>query len=155
MCGPMLSDFFAEQPLTFEQVKALTRGMLTVARVDGIHDNEMRMVREFYESCARAGDPRLEEIASGRLDIDQAKDLFASPELSKLFVKTMILLAFADGSYASAEDQLIRDWAGRLGLSEEEVDHLHDATREFLLGGLTHVQNLDALRQVSRKLQPS
>lgn len=145
-------DFFSEQNLSFDQVKALTRAMLTVARVDGVHDHEMRMIREFYDACSRQGDPRLEEIGSGKFEIDSAKKLFGSPELSKMFIKTLMLLAFADGSYAKAEDDLIRDWASTLSISGEEVDHLLTATKEFLLGGLAHVQNVDALKTIAKKL---
>lgn len=147
------SDFFAEQNLSFEQVKAMTRAMLTLARVDGVHDHEMRMVREFYEGCSRQGDPRLEEVATGKFEVETAKTLFNTPELSKMFVKTMMLLAFADGHYAKAEDDMIRDWSKRLGLTGEEVDHLLAATKEFLLGGLAHVQNVNALKDVAKKLE--
>src|SRR5262245_34684186 len=124
------ADFFTEQNLSFDQVKALTRAMLTVARVDGVHDNEMRMVREFYEGCSRQGDPRLEEIATGKFEIEGARALFNTPELAKMFIKTMVLLAFADGHYAKAEDDLIREWAPRLNLKGEDVDHLLAATKE-------------------------
>lgn len=151
----MISEFFSEQNLSFEQVKAMTRAMLTVARVDGVHDNEMKLVREFYESCARAGDPRLEEIASGSFDPEAAKHLFNTPELAKMMLKTLILLAFADGQYAQAEDTLIRSWATTLGVSADEVDGLLEATRGFLMGSLAHVQNTDALKQVARRLSPN
>src|SRR5262245_14324469 len=115
------SSFFLEQNLDFEQVKVLTHALMTLARVDGIHDNEMSLVREFYRSCSRAGDPRLEEVAGGAFDIERAKQLFDTPELSKLFVKSLILLAFADGTYATEEDRLIRVWASALGVSGQEV----------------------------------
>lgn len=151
----MGAEFFQEQPLNFEQVKALARAMLTVARVDGVHDNEMRLVRDFYDGCTRAGDPRLEEIASGQFDIQTSRHLFHTPELAMMFTKSLILLAYADGHYARAEDDLIRSYASELGLSKDEVDRLMEATKEFLIGGLAHIQNVDALKEVSRKLQPS
>jgi len=144
--------FFAEQELNFEQVKVLTHGLMTLAKVDGIHDNEMALIREFYESCARAGDPKLEEVAKGSFQIDKAKRLFDTPELSKLFVKSLILLAFADGEYADAEADLIREWAASLGVSSAEVDALYEATKEHMMAALAHVQNLDALKSVRQSL---
>src|SRR5688572_9733532 len=99
----MIRDFFGSQDLSFDQVKALAHGMLSVARVDGVHDNEMRMIREFYESCTRAGDPSLEDVTQGPFDAAGAKPLFGTAEQKKLFIKSLILLAFADGSYARAE----------------------------------------------------
>ncbi len=149
----MISDFFVEEDLTFEHVKVLTHALLAVARVDGVHDNEMALVREFYESCARAGDPRLEEVATGRLDIERAKLLFDTPERAKLFTKSLILLAFADGAYAREEDTLIREYATGLGLTGEDVDRLHAATKDFLIGSLAHVKNVDAVREVLAGLE--
>ncbi len=150
----MLNDFFAQQDLNFDQVKVLTHAMMAVARVDGVHDNEMRLVREFYESCARAGDPRLEDIAGGPFDPAVAKPHFDTPELAKLFVKSLILLAFADGEYAKLEDDIIRQYADIVGVTSEQVTALHEATKEYLLASLSHIQNLDALKEVAKKLDP-
>lgn len=148
----MIRDFFSEEELTFEHVKALTHALVAVARVDGVHDNEMALVREFYDSCARAGDPRLEDVAGGPPSPETAKALFDTPELAKLFVKSLILLAFADGTYARPEDALIREYATALGLGAAEVDALHASTKDFLIGSLAHIKNTEALRDVLRRL---
>lgn len=145
-------DFFADQELSFEQVKALTRGMFAVARADGIHDREMTMIRGFYESCARTGDPRLEDLVKEELSPEGLKSLFDRPESAKMFVKTLILLAYADGEYAAPEDELIRSYGDRLGLSSTDVDHLLEATKEYLLSSLSHVQNTAALQEVAKEL---
>ena len=148
----MIPEFFTEQSLNFDQVKALTHGLMALAKVDGIHDNEMHLIREFYEGCSRAGDPRLEDVAGGPFDINTAKPLFDTPELRKLFVKSLILLAYADGTYAQAEKDLIREYSTALGVSGDEVEALHEATKEHMLGALAHVQNLDALKAVRSRL---
>ena len=147
-------DFINPQELTFEQVKVLTHAMFTVAKADGVHDKEMGWIRGFYESCARAGDPPLEEVAGGTFDIERAKSLFDSTDRAQLFVKTLILLAFADGRYAEVEDALIREYAAALGLTAPMVDGLHESTKEYLLQSLAHVQNLEALKQVRKRLEP-
>jgi hypothetical protein len=145
-------NFFAEQDLNFEQVKVLTHALVALAKVDGIHDNEMSLIREFYESCARAGDPRLEEVAKGSFDVERAKQLFDSPVLAKLFIKSAILLGYADREVGKAEDDLIRGWASSLGVSSAEVDGLFEATQEHMMAALAHVQNLDALKAVRQSL---
>lgn len=150
----MIRDFFAEQELSFEDVKVLVHALLAVARVDGVHDNEMTLIREFYDSCTRVGDPRLEDVAGGPFDPSRAKTAFDTPERAKLFVKSLILLAFADGVYAQAEDALIREYGAEVGLSHEEITGLHQATKDFLMGSLAHVKNVDALRGVFARLDP-
>ncbi len=148
----MIPNFFAQQALTFEQVKSLTHGLLAVARVDGVHDNEMALVRQFYDECSRAGDPRLEEVAQGEFDAENAAKLFDTQELRQMFVKSLILLAFADGSYAQLEDDAIRKYAGIMGLEGPAVDSLLESTRDFLLSSLTHIRNTEALTEVMKKL---
>ncbi len=150
----MRLEFFSPQDLTFEQVKVLTHALFAVAKVDGVHDNEMALIREFYESCSRAGDPDLAEVAGGPFDIETAKPLFETDEAKKLFLKSMVLLAFADGKYATVEDDLIRGYADAMGVSSDEMDNLHEATKEYLLASLAHVQNLDALKEVRKRLDP-
>lgn len=156
MQGPaMVSDFFVDQDLSFEQVKALTHAMMAVARVDGVHDNEMALVRGFYEGCSRQGDPSLDEVCAGPFDMAAKKALFASPELGQMFIKSLILLAFADGQCTKPEDEAIRAYGATLGLSTAAIDQLFEATKEFLMGGLAHVENLEALKEVRRKLDPA
>ena len=147
----MISDFFAEQNLSFDHVKSLAAGMFAVAKADGVHDREMALIREFYEGCARTGDPQLADVV-GNFDVNAAKSLFDTPESAKLFVKSLILLAFADGTYAQVEDDLIRKIGGDMGVSGEDVDNLHAATKEYLLASLAHVQNVDALTEVAKRL---
>ncbi|MBK8014266.1 MAG: TerB family tellurite resistance protein [Deltaproteobacteria bacterium] len=151
----MVSDFFVDQDLSFEQVKALSHAMMAVARVDGVHESEMALVRGFYEGCSGRGDPSLEEVCAGPFDIAAKKSLFASPELAQMFIKSLILLAFADGQCSKPEDEAIRAYALVLGLSSEAVDQLFEATKEFLMSGLAHVENLEALKEVRRKLDPA
>lgn len=150
----MRLEFFSPQDLTFDQVKVLTHALYAVAKVDGVHDNEMALIRGFYESCARTGDPDLADVAGGPFEIDSAKAVFETDEAKKLFLKSLILLAFADGKYATVEDDLIREYAEALGVSGEQVDNLHEATKEYLLASLAHVQNLDALKEVRKRLDP-
>lgn len=150
----MIPEFFTQQDLDFEQVKCLTHALMALAKVDGIHDNEMQLIRQFYDSCSRGGDPRLEEVAGGKYDPARAKTLFDTPELAKLYVKSLILLAFADGQYAKEEDALIHEYAEAVGIDGEEVEGLREATKDFLLGSLAHVQNLDALKEVNKRLDP-
>lgn len=143
-------DFFAEQDLNFEQVKSLTAGMYAVAKVDGVHDREMGLLRGFYEGCSRDGDPRFEDVLKGEFDVQAAARLFPG-NAGKLFLKSLVLLAFADGHYGKAEDDLIRSWGSAFGVSD--VTPLIDSTREYLLGSLAHVQNTDALKKVAERLQ--
>ena len=150
----MTPEFFCPNQIDFEQVKCLTHAMMALARVDGVHDSEMSLIREFYGSCSRDGDPELEEVAKGDFDPARAKALFGGDgEHRDIFVKSLVLLAYADGEYGEREDRVIRDLAQAVGLSDGDVDRLKGATQEYLLSSLAHIKNVEALREVQRKLQ--
>lgn len=149
----MAPDFFSEIDIDFEQVKVLCHAMMDVARVDGVHENEMQMVREFYASCARSGDPAVEAVTEGAFDPTAAAGVFGgSDELRSVYVKSLILLAYADGDYGDAERARIQELAGAVDLDAEAVGRLETATREYLMASLSHIQNLDALREVQKEL---
>ncbi|MBI4819820.1 MAG: TerB family tellurite resistance protein [Deltaproteobacteria bacterium] len=147
-----MNAFFGEVDLTFDHVKAITRAMFALAKVDGLHERELGLIQEFYDGCARAGDPSIDDVVTGAYDHAEAAKLFNTRDLAQLFVKNMMLLAFADGVYAREEDSLLREWAKGLGLSGADVDALHESTKEFLLGSLAHIENIDALREVAKRL---
>jgi hypothetical protein len=149
----MTPDFFAPTDLNFEQVKCITHAMMALARVDGVHDNEMKMIRDFYDGCSRPGDPDLTQVASGSFDPRRGREHFgAEPEHRDLFIKSLILLALADGDYGAEEDRMIREWAEAAGASGEDVERLKEATTEYLMAGLSHIRNVDALKDVRSKL---
>jgi len=145
--------FFEPTDLDFEDVRVLTHAMMALARVDGVHDNEMALVRNFYESCARSGDPSLEEIAGGEFDPEQAKLRFSDDDKKRaIFVKSLILMAYADGRYADKERAMVETMAETVGVSSEELERLREATVDFMMGGLSHIKNVEALREVRRNL---
>jgi uncharacterized membrane protein YebE (DUF533 family) len=146
----MQLDFFPDQELSFEHVKALVRSMLDVAETDEVHDAEMALIRGFYESCIRPGDPSLEQVAT-ETERPPIADLFNTPELSKMFIKTLLLLAYADGVCGPAEEEKILELARELCVASDEMNALRDATKEYLLQGLAHIRNTDALKTVRRE----
>jgi uncharacterized tellurite resistance protein B-like protein len=147
-----MASFFSEQDLTFEQVQCLTSAMYAVAKVDGVHDREMSLIRDFYDGCAGSDAPTLEAVVGQGFDIETAKTLFSTPPLASLLVKSLILLAYADGKYEQVEDELIQEYGHALGLSDEQLSDLKDATKEHLLASLSHVQNVEALTDVAKNL---
>ena len=148
----MIPGFFTEQTLDFEQVKALVHALWSLAEVDGIDERERTLIEAFYKGCARPGDPTIQDIVAGEFDPKTAAQLFQSPELRDLYLKSLVLLAFADGQFTSKESTRIQDYVAVLGLSNEDIQKTVDGTKEFLMSGLAHVKNLDALVEVRKKL---
>jgi uncharacterized tellurite resistance protein B-like protein len=148
-------DFFPEIEISQTQAEAIARGLFAVARADGnIHEREALLIADFFTSTTdRATDlgalERSENINGASLSL-----LLPSPELRRLFLKTAMLLAYADGNYGAAESQMIGDYAKALETSDNDLRTLETQVKEWMLGQLgASVSNTSALAQVAGELK--
>ena len=147
-------DFFKNLDLNFAQAQCLCRGMYALANSDGMHEREEMLIKEFHNACRPAGGPSYEDTVKGTFRIEDAADQFKQKEQRHMFIKTLWLLAFADGKVTAPERDKIAAWAKALGVSPEDTEELHIATKEYLLGQLsTRIRNTEALAQVSKELK--
>ena len=58
----------------------------------------------------------------------------------ELFLRSLVLLALADGSISDPEDQMIRAVAADLGLSDDNLTGITVEAKQWLLGSLRGVQ---------------
>ncbi|MEZ4239290.1 MAG: hypothetical protein R3F59_24680 [Myxococcota bacterium] len=99
--------FETEVPIDAATAAAIARGMRQVAQADGlIHQRELALIASF-----EAGVPDLE--ATGAIGSDALKTVF---------LRSLIMVALADGKISEAETATIRELAGEHGIGEAEVD---------------------------------
>ena len=147
-------DFFPEIAVTDEEGELIARGLLAVARADGqLHDREITLVQGFYRDAAGGGAISLSSVER---EADVAADVLASglarEAVGMLFVKTSILLAYADGAYHEKERAKIAEYANALGIGDEALTQLEQSVKEFLLGQLTGLSNREAALEVAKEL---
>lgn len=89
--------------------QTIATAMRMVADADGAHPRELALIEEFERE--------LETPPTGELD------LFAvdAPELRDALLKSLVLVAFADGRVSDAEGHLIGVIAQQLGVNSEGV----------------------------------
>jgi tellurite resistance protein len=147
-----MADFFPEVDLSRGAAEAIARGLYAIARVDGLHEREAGLIASFWIE-AGGGAGALSDLERGA-DIKPAELAAAltSATERQLFVKTAILLTWADGSVSAAEEKAVREFAGALGLDEAALEKLDASVKDYLLAHLVHVQNTDATRAVAKKL---
>ena len=94
--------------------------MRQVAMVDGrIHQRELALIDSFESQLPRGGDK-----ASASLD---------TPELRQTYVRSLTMVALADGKISPPEEEVVRSLAAANGLSKGEVDaSILDVKRRFL-----------------------
>ena len=148
-------EFFPEIMITDEEGELIARGMLAVARADGnLHDREITLVQGFLGDVT-AGSAA--SLAAVKREDDIEPDVLAAglgrEAVGMLFVKSCILLAYADGVYHPEEKKKILAYAKALDISEEAVGELEQSVREFLVGQLSHLQDRESALAVAKELE--
>mgnify|MGYP000941449611 FL=1 len=144
-------NFFPEIQLTHAQAEAIARSLFHIAHSDGLHEREAALVASFWAEAGGSSNSLSDLARRGPLSTEELTAVLDTPELRKLFVKTALLLAFADGQVSGAESELVRKYAADLGLSDS-LSTLEAQVKEYLLSQLSHIHNTHALAQIAKKL---
>ncbi|MSP59328.1 MAG: hypothetical protein EXR72_03125 [Myxococcales bacterium] len=146
-------DFFHEVQINEPQAEAMARGLFAVAKVDGVHAREAALVASFYNETGAAAHSLAELERRQTITGDELVAALHAPEQRRLFVKTALLLAWADGVVTPQEQRIIHGYATALGIGGEELGKLDEAVKEYLLAHLAHVKNVEATAQVAHKFR--
>jgi tellurite resistance protein len=147
-----MADFFPEVHLSHGAAEAIARGLYAIAKVDGLHDREAGLIASFWIDAGGGGPLSDLERAESIKPADVAAALHSDAE-RQLFIKTAILLTWADGSVSAAEKKSVHEFAKALGIDDTTLETLDAGVKDFLLGQLVHVQNSDAVSNVAKKLK--
>jgi DnaJ-domain-containing protein 1 len=144
-------NFFPSTPLEKNHAEAIARGLFAIAKADGIHQREAALIASFWAD-AGGNFSALSQLERGA-DITSAElgATLNTPELRQMFLKTALLMAFADGEVSTAESQLVRQYAADLGFTEQ-LGQLEAQVKDFLLSQLSHIHNTAGLAEVAKKL---
>jgi hypothetical protein len=145
-------DFFPPTPLDSSEAEAFARGLYAVSRRDGVHEREEALIASFWADSG-GGAVALAELArQPAIEPGQLAGLLQGVEKRALFLKTAVLLAWADGHASAREMALIGEFAAAFGVDGAAVERLAGEVKEYLLSHLTHLQNTDATVRVAKKL---
>src|SRR6478735_4868550 len=136
-------DFFPEVDLGHDAAEAIARGLYAVAKCDGLHEREAGLIASFWIDAGGSGSLSDLERGAAITPAELAAALHTQPE-RLMFVKTALLLAWADGSVSAAEP---------LSVDQAAVDKLEASVKDFLLQQLAHLANTDATTAVAKKLK--
>lgn len=147
-------QFFPETPLNPSQAEAIARGLFALAKADGLHIRETSLIAAFWGETG--GSERALSELENRDDIttEELSSALASKELRHIFMKTALLLAFADGEVSAKESAVVLSYSEALGLGAD-LPVLEEQVKEFLMGQLAHIHNTEALVEISKKLKIS
>jgi tellurite resistance protein len=125
--------------LTNAQAEWITRGMLDLAAVDGIHEAERALIADFY--AGEGGTQDLDALAAKGFDPAAcAEALKAGGEkVIEAFLTSCYLLIYADGSHSDKERERVSQYADAMGLSAAAQEDVHVKARLYVLRSLAHI----------------
>ncbi|MBN2362119.1 MAG: TerB family tellurite resistance protein [Deltaproteobacteria bacterium] len=136
-----------------DQAGLFARGLYALSRVDGHDEREGMLIKSFWLEVSGEADLRALKQLEAAPDIDfrQLADGLPRTEMRELFLRTALLLAYADGTYSAPEKQWIEQAAAAMQM-QPQLQRLDELVRTMMLSQLSHLHNTDATKQVARKL---
>lgn len=147
-------DIITEVPLNHEQAALIARALFTLSRVDGHEEREGMLIKSFWmEVVGNAAilDMKAFEQLPDVTGEDLARGL-PTKEMRRMFMKTAIMLTYADGTVSEKERAWIDTIGKALGLEDKELKRIDELVRTYLLSQLSHLHNVDALKTVAKDL---
>ena len=149
-----MADLHEEIEIREDQAEAIARGLYAVARADGnVHEREAAMISEFFNSTTDHPSHLASLERAPLITPANLAAILATKDVRRLFVKTAILLAYVDGHYAPAEQKTVGEYAKACGIDSKELAQLEHAVKDYMLGHLSHLQNVQAVVEVSKSLK--
>ncbi len=150
----MSDEFFPEIEIRDDQAEAIARGLYVVARADGnVHEREAAMINEFFNSTTDHPSHLASLERAAPITPANLAAILATRDLRRLFLKTAILLAYADGNYAPPEQKAVGEFAKAFAVDSKELTTIEHQVRDYMLSHLAHLQNVDAVVEVSKSLK--
>ena len=150
----MSDEFFPEIDIREDQAEAIARGLYAVARADGaVHEREAAMISEFFNTTTDHSSHLAALERAPKLEPANLAALLPTGDLRRLFIKSALLLAYVDGNYSPPEAKLIGEFGKAFQMSGKDIEHLEAQVRDYLLGHLSHLQNIHGVAAVAKELK--
>jgi tellurite resistance protein len=144
-------NFFAEINVEKNHAEAIARGLFAIAHSDGLHEREAALVGSFWADAGGSFHALATLERSAPITGEELAAALDSAPLRQVFLKTALLMAFADGQVSEQESALVRSYADALGLTSE-LSTLEAEVKDYLLSQLAHIHNTESLAQIAKKL---
>jgi hypothetical protein len=126
-------ELFADLDLSKEAAAYIAKGLRALADCDGTHANELALVEEFERGS---------DLPAGSADgfqVDGGGPL-AGVQQKELFLRSLQLMALADGRISRAESEWLASVAGELDIDGDRQVELAVEAKKYLLASLSGVQ---------------
>ncbi len=148
-----MPELFKDVDINPDQAQAIARGLYTVARADGyVHEREAMLIADFYSSTTDHAAELAALAREGDVDGAYLAAHLPSADLRELFLKTAVLLSYADGNYGPQESVAIHGFAHAFNVSDDDLNHWEAQVKDFMLAQLNHLKNTEVVVEVAKNL---
>ena len=133
-----MEEAMQEIDLSVDEVQTIAHGMAVVSAVDGVHPQEEALIGEFLASCGTSAD--VNALSSKPFDAAAAAKTLARREARELFLYSVMLAAYADGSYSASEQAKVREYAQALAVDDAALAEIRRQVHRFLLSPFQGIQ---------------
>ena len=146
-----MNELYEGVELNAEETTWICRGLLDLAAVDGVHENEVALIKQFYATSGGSMDD-LAAMQQQSFHLSEVAAAIKGPVVDA-FLTSCYLLIYADGHHSDEERVRIRQYADALNVSADQLEDIHLKARSFLLQELAAgLRNHDALSEVGAEL---
>jgi len=148
-----MTEQFKDMNLEPMQAYFFARALYALARMDGIHEHEMALLGSFISDVLPNGAAQLQQFPkTPDPDPQTIAMMLDNPDVRHVFLRTAMLLAYADGHISDLEQQWIDTVAAAMEMTAAMAG-IKEEIQEYLIGQLTDISNTDALVEVARELK--
>lgn len=139
--------------MTREQALALIGCMLSTAHVDGMHPQELALIRRFHDESSDLGLPPFDSLVAAPADAAaQLAGVGADPAFAEQLVMLSIMTGYADGDFSEAERTHVAGLAARIGIDAERFAQLHQGVKDSLIQSLSHLPDAASVAALVKTL---
>lgn len=139
--------------MTAAQVLVLVDGMLSTARIDGVHPKEVDLIRTFYNEQRKPDMPDFDAVvaATGK-DPALASHLDDDAAFAEQLVLMCLMTGYADGKLSDAERTHVLGLARQLGVAEAKFEELLLQVKDSLIASLAHLPDAESVAALAKTL---
>ena len=147
-----MQEFLEGVEPTEDQNRNICRALLDLAAVDGVHESELALVKDFYGGDGDSAGFEAMSATHFDLEIAAAALKAGGDALVEAFLVSAYLLIYADGEHSDGERIRIGEYADALNVGRDRLEELHLKARLMLLQMFAQLQNKDAVSEVGGEM---
>ena len=135
------------------QLMALVECMLSTAHIDGVHPQEVALIRKFYDEQRQPGMPAFDAVvAAAGQDTGLLVKVGGDTEFAEQLLLMCLMTGYADGRLSEAEHGHVLGIAQQLGVAAPRLGEMLIQVKDSLIASLAHLPEPESVAALAKTL---